>query len=70
MLFGRGQERGLRMSICGQPGCLSCLASPSAQGLILEAWDRVLHRAPCMEPTSPSACVSACLSLSLSLMNK
>ena len=51
----------------GQPGWLSGLALPSAQGVILETWDRVSHQAPCMEPASPSACVSASLSLSLSL---
>ena len=34
---------------------------PSAQVVILESRDRVLDRAPCMEPASPSACV--CLSL-------
>ena len=51
----------------------SCWAAPVAQwfsaacsrGVILETWDRVPHRAPCMEPASPSACVSASLSLSL-----
>ena len=43
---------------------------PAAQGLTLETWDRVPHWAPCMEPASPSACVSAPLSLSLCLMNK
>ena len=33
---------------------------PSAQGVILGSRDRVLHRAPCREPASPSAslCVS------------
>ena len=36
---------------------------PLAQGTILESWDRVPSRAPCMEPASPSACVSASLSL-------
>ena len=41
---------------------------PSAQGVILESRDRILHQAPCTGPASPSACVSA--SLSLSLMNK
>ena len=41
---------------------------PSAQGMIPGSRDRVPHRAPCMEPASPSACVSA--SLSGSLMNK
>ena len=43
---------------------------PSAQGVILGSWDQVLHQAPCMEPASPSACVSASASFSLSLMNK
>ena len=32
--------------------------------------DQVLHQASCEEPTSPSACVSASLSQSVSLMNK
>ena len=41
---------------------------PSAQGVISQFRDRVLHRAPCMEPASPSACVSA--SLCVFLMNK
>ena len=52
----------------GQPGWLSGLVLPSAQGMILGSWDRVPHQAPCMESGSPSACVSA--PLSLSLMNK
>ena len=50
----------------GQPGWLSGLVLPSAQGVILETRDRVPHRAPCMEPASPSACVSASLSLYVS----
>ena len=37
-----------------------------AQGVILESRDRVPHQASCVEPASPSAGVSA----SLSLMNK
>ena len=41
---------------------------PLAQGAILESRDRVPRQAPSLEPASPSACVSA--SLSLSLMNK
>ena len=44
---------------------VKCL--PLAQGVILESRDRVPHWAPCMEPASPSACVSASLPLSLSL---
>ena len=55
------------IEIClGQPGWLSGLAPPSAQGLILETQDRVPHWAPCMEPASPSACVSASLSVCVS----
>ena len=38
---------------------------PLAQGAILETRDRIPHQAPGMEPASPSACVSASLSLSL-----
>ena len=52
----------------GQPGWLRGLVLSSIQGVILETWDRVPGRAPCMEPASPFACVSA--SLSVSLMNK
>ena len=36
---------------------------PLAQGMILETRDRIPRRAPCVEPASPSACVSASLSL-------
>ena len=61
---------GLKIMIYGQPGLLSGLAPPSAQGVILETWDRVPRQAPYMELASPSACVSAPLSLSVSLMNK
>ena len=43
---------------------LSGLAPPLAQALILETWDRVPSWAPCMEPASPSACVSDPLSVS------
>ena len=56
----------------GQPRWLRGLTLPSAQGRILETQDRVPHQAPCMEPASPSACVSASLwgILSVSLMSK
>ena len=52
-------------------GCLGgsvveCL--PLAQGVILELWNQVPHRAPCKEPASSSAYVSA--TLCISLMNK
>ena len=41
---------------------------PLAQIMILGFWDRVPHQASRREPASPSACVSA--SLSVFLMNK
>ena len=50
----------------GSPGGSVVKLLPSVQGLILESWDGVPRQAPCMEPASPSAYVSA----SLSLMNK
>ena len=53
----------LKSQIDGQPGWLSGLA---LLGVILETWDRVPRQGPCMEPASPSACVCASLSLSLS----
>ena len=49
----------------GQPRWISSLVLPSAQGLILETWDQVPHQAPLKEPASPSACVSAPLSVFL-----
>ena len=69
-ILGKGEVMGYMICIrtegIGQPGWLSGLVPPSAQGVILESQDRVPHPAPCMEPASPSACVFA----SLSLMNK
>ena len=47
----------------GQPRWRSGLAPPAAWGVILETRDRVPRRASCMEPASPSACVSASLCL-------
>ena len=40
---------------------------PLAQVVIPGFWDQIPHWPPCMEPASPSACVSASPSLSLSL---
>ena len=50
-----------RVTFLGQPWWCSGLALPAAWGVILEIQDRVLHWAPCMEPASPSPCVSASL---------
>uniref|UniRef100_A0A8C0T3Q6 RNA polymerase II subunit D n=1 Tax=Canis lupus familiaris TaxID=9615 RepID=A0A8C0T3Q6_CANLF len=47
-------------------GWLSGLVPPSAQGVILETLNGVPHQAPCMEPASPSACVSASLCVCVS----
>ena len=43
---------------------------PSAQGMIPGSWDQVPHRALWVEPASPSACVSASLSVSHEYVNK
>ena len=56
----------LKKIVAGQPGWLSGLVLPLAQGLILETWGRVPCQAPCVEPSSPFDCVSASLSLSVS----
>ena len=50
--------------IPGQPQWHIGLAPPAAQGAILETRDWVPRGDPCVEPASPSACVSAYLSLS------
>ena len=54
----------LKVSLGGIPGWLSGLALPAAWGVILESQDLVPRQAPCMEPASPSACVSASLCVS------
>ena len=56
------------MTFEGHLGGLTVVRLPLAQGVIPGVWDRVVHWAPCTEPASPSACVTA--SLSVSLMNK
>ena len=57
----------LKLKKTGQPRWLSDLAPPSVQGMILETRDQVPLGALCMEPVSPSACVSASLSLCVCL---
>ena len=60
------QEKGERIQILilGQLGGSVEERLPLAQVMIPRSWDRVLHRAPCMEPASFSACVSASLRVS------
>ena len=53
-----------------QPWWTSGLALHLAQGVILEAQDRVPGQAPHIEPASPSACLCLSLSLCVFLMNK
>ena len=48
--------------ILGQPQWRSGLVPPTVRGVILETRDRVPREAPCIEPASPSACVSVSLS--------
>ena len=55
-----------KCSMRGRLGGSAVEHLPSAQGVILGSRDRVPHRAPCMGPASPSACVSASLSVCLS----
>ena len=56
---------GLKGGSRGSLGGSAVWRLPLAQGVILESQDQVPHRAPGMEPTSPSPCVSAPLSLSV-----
>ena len=57
----------IKIQLLGRPGGSMVEHLPLAGDVIPESWDWVPHRAPCMEPASPSVCVSASLSLFLSL---
>ena len=63
-----GRDTHIKRGFLGRLGGLAVERLPLTQGVILESQDQVPHRPPCMEPASPSACISA--SLFLSLMNK
>ena len=54
----------------GSPGGSAVEHLPSAQAVTLGFWDWVLCRAPHVEPASPSAWVSASLSVSHEYINK
>ena len=56
---------GYKRTFGGSLGVAQQFSTAFAQGVILESWED-----PCMEPASPSAWVSASLSLSVSLINK
>ena len=64
MESGVARQVSFKFWLLGHLGGLAVWCLPSAQGAILESQDRVLRRAPCMEPASPSACVSASLCVS------
>ena len=49
----------LKKKVSGSLGGSAVGRLPLAQGVILGSRDRVPHWSPCMEPASPSACVSA-----------
>ena len=63
----RGKERECKKrtlltienKLMGQPQWCSGLAPPASWGVILETRDGVPRQGSCMEPASPSACVSA-----------
>ena len=67
ILVGFGTFRSLpfKINILGHLSSSVVEHLPLAQGVIPGSWDRVPHQDPRMEPASPSACVSASLSLSL-----
>ena len=58
------------MQVLGHLGGSVVEFLPLPQDVTLESRDRVLRQAPGMEPASPSACVSANLSLSLYVYHK
>ena len=60
------RREGFEVGAEGRPGGSAVKHLPSAQVVIPGSWDRILHRAPCMELASPSAYVSS----SLCLVNK
>ena len=62
-----GVELAFQTMLMGHLGGSVVKCLPLAQGMILESQDQVPHRAPCMEPASPSACVSASLSVCVCL---
>ena len=67
-LLLRRKYRSLKNAGIGHLGDSMVECLPSAQVMILESWDQLLHQAPRGEPASPSSRVSA--SLSVSLMNE
>ena len=56
----------MKTNILGRPGGSGVERLSLAQGMILGSQDQIPHQAPCMEPASPSACISLSLSFCLS----
>ena len=54
----------LKAQHMGRPGGSAVEHLPLAQGMVPGSWDRVPRWAPCEEPASPSAYVSASLCVS------
>ena len=63
MVRTKEKDLGVEEVVLGFLGGAAVWRLPLAQGAILETRDRIPRRAPCMEPASPSAYVSASLSL-------
>ena len=58
----RKKQIPLKYADLGSLGGSAVWCLPSAQGVILGTRDRVPRRDPCMEPASPSASLSPCVS--------
>ena len=63
LLFGQKQNTVLKEHLVGCLGGSAIERLSSAQGVILGSQDRVPRRAPCIEPASLSACVSVSVSV-------
>ena len=55
----RISHQALKIRFLGHLGASVVERLPSAQAVIPEFWDQVLHQAPCEDPAAPSAYVSA-----------
>uniref|UniRef100_A0A8C0KJQ0 Maestro heat like repeat family member 8 n=1 Tax=Canis lupus dingo TaxID=286419 RepID=A0A8C0KJQ0_CANLU len=65
-LMSKGDGIGLKWFLRGRLGGSVVEHLPSAQDVILESWDPVPHRAPCMDGACFSLCLCLCASLGVS----